>query len=60
MTSEEKAALATHAGHEVMIVDYMSGEPIRESDGDGRFCLECLDCSVILLGDRVVVGAETA
>lgn len=60
MTKSEKTKLAKHAGHDVNIADYMSGEPLQESDGDGRFCLECLDCGEILLGSRVMVGSSNA
>ncbi len=54
MTKQEKKRLIEHEGHDVHIVDFKAGEPIDEDDG-GRFCLECRDCSRILLGDRVQV-----
>ncbi len=55
MTKAEKKRVAEHAGHEVEIADYKSGEPIGDEDDPGRFCLECVDCGKILLGDRVMV-----
>ncbi|KKM76667.1 hypothetical protein LCGC14_1377910 [marine sediment metagenome] len=58
MTSREKKRLRAHAEHEVHIVDYKIGEPV--SDESGRFCLECLDCEKIILGDRTMVGAAKA
>lgn len=50
--------LAAHVGHEVKIVDYKPGEPV--DDEPGRYCLECMDCSEILLGDRTMVGSAEA
>ncbi len=50
-----------HVGHEVMLIDYKPGEPVTDNDwADGRFCLECLDCGSIILGEREMIGTTKA
>ena len=57
MTKNEQKKVIEHAGHNVHVSDYKSGEPLTDEDWDnGRFCLECEDCGVILLGERIQVG----
>ena len=61
MTKREQKALIEHAGHEVEIVDYTMDEPQKDTDyAHGRYTLECVDCGVILAGNRTMIGTGTA